>query len=109
DAPDASGATTSGQLAFYGLANYTANPAAFKSTVFINTPITSDSAGNIYFGFQVTGTNPANLQSGVARIDTSGNGTWISASAAAGDANMAKVAMNAAPALSNDGKTLYIA
>jgi hypothetical protein len=46
-----SGAT--GQIAFYGIANYNANPTAFNNAVFINTPITSDNSGNIYFGFQV--------------------------------------------------------
>ena len=49
---------TFSQFAFYGLSNYTANPSAYNSKVFINTPITSDDAGNIYFGFQVTGSNP---------------------------------------------------
>src|SRR5262245_26349809 len=109
NSPNANGATTSGQVAFYGLANYMANKEAFDGSVFINTPITSDSLGNIYFGFQVTGANPANLQSGIARIDANGNGTWISASAAAGDATISQVVMNAAPALSNDGQTVYVA
>src|SRR6266404_2625029 len=102
-----SGAT--GQLAFYGIANYTLNPGAYNSAVFINTPITSDAAGNIYFGFQVTGTNPLNLQSGVARIGSNGVGSWVSASSAAADAAIIKVVHNCAPALSNDGITLYIA
>ncbi len=109
DSPDAGAATTSGQLAFYGLADYTANPTAFNNTVFIDTPLTSDSAGNIYFGFVVTGANPDNLQSGIARIDAAGNGTWIAASDAAKDSSITQVVMNAAPALSNDGKTLYVA
>src|SRR5436190_5563221 len=109
DSPDAAGATTSGQLAFYGMDKYSAAPTTFNNSVFVNTPITSDGAGNIYFGFEVTGANSANLQSGIARIDASGIGTWIAASAAAGDVNIKKVAMNAAPALSNDGKTLYVA
>jgi glucose/arabinose dehydrogenase len=109
DSPDASGTRTVGQLAFYGLANYTANKAAFDGSVFINTPITSDSAGNIYFGFEVSGANPANLQSGIARIAADGSGTWISAAAAAGDASITKVVMNAAPTLSNDGQKVYVA
>jgi hypothetical protein len=50
--PDSSGATISGQLAFYGIANYKANPAAYNSTIMIDTPITADGAGNIYFGFE---------------------------------------------------------
>ncbi len=75
----------------------------------INTPITSDRYGNVFFGFQVTGTTPAGLQSGIARIATDGTGTWIAATTAAADAGIQKVAMNCAPALSNDHKTLYIA
>src|SRR5262245_8153632 len=55
---DASSGVT-GRLAFYGIANYNLNPGAYNSAVFINTPITSDSSGNIYFGFQVTGTTPS--------------------------------------------------
>ena len=102
-----SGAT--GRLAFYGISNYNLNPGAYNGAVFINTPITSDAAGNIYFGFQVTGANPLNLQSGVARIASSGVGTFVSASSAAADVAIIKVVHNCAPALSNDGSTLYIA
>src|SRR5579864_1266017 len=108
DSPDASGTPTLHQLAFYGLANYSANPSAYNGSVFINTPITADSAGNIYFGFQVTGSNPSNLQSGIARIDVNGNGIWTAASTASGDATITKVVMNSAPALSNDRSTLYV-
>jgi len=109
DNVDSSGPATTGQLAFFGLSNYLADPAGFNSTVFINTPITSDSAGNIYFGFRTNGSAPLGLQSGVARIDASGNGTWISATGASGgDATITHVPHQAAPALSNDGQTLYV-
>ena len=107
DSVDAS-AGAGGQFAFYGISNYTANPASFNSTVFINTPITPDSAGNIYFGFRTVGTAPLGLTSGIARIDTNGNGTWVSAVAASGgDATITRVPHQAAPALSNDVQTLY--
>ena len=69
---DTSGAVTPTRVALS--ANYAGNVAAFNQNVFINTPITADAAGDIYFGFQVT--NPAavgGLQSGIARIDPSGN------------------------------------
>lgn len=107
--PDsATGAT--GQIAFYGGANYLANPAAYNSTVMINTPLTSDRYGNIFFGFQVTGSNPIGLQSGIARISYNGAAmSWVSAAAAAGDNGITKVVLNCAPALSNDHRTLYIA
>jgi len=109
DAPDAAVSTGTGQIAFYGIANYEAAPATYSSNVQINTPLTTDRYGDIFFGFQVSGTTPVGLQSGIARIDSSGSGTWIAASTAAGDSNIIKVVMNCAPALSNNHKTLYIA
>ena len=110
DAPDTTNASpVIGQVAFYGLTNYTANTNAYLNNVFIDTPITSDRYGNIFFGFQVTGSTPLNLQSGIARIDYNGTGTWIAASNAAGDVAIKKVSQNCAPALSNDHKTLYVA
>jgi hypothetical protein len=107
DNPDSAGNVPTGQLAFYGIANYT--HAAFDGTVFIDTPLSTDAAGDIFFGFQVTGSTPLNLKSGIARIDPNGNGTMISATAAALDPAITEVTLNCAPALSNDGKTLYVA
>ncbi|MFL5241324.1 MAG: fibronectin type III domain-containing protein [Gemmataceae bacterium] len=107
NSPDATGAVTTGQLAFYGIGNYT--HSGFDNSVYINTPLTADGNGNIYFGFQVTGPNPLNLQSGIARIDANGNGSYVSATSAAADAGIIKVVMNNAPALSNDGTKLYVA
>src|ERR1017187_10102267 len=109
DAPDTNGHPAFGQNAFYGLTNYNANTNAYLGSVFIDTPITSDRYGNIFFGFQVTGSTPIGLQSGIARIDYNGTGTWVSATNAASDAGISAVAMNCAPALSNDHKTLYVA
>ena len=110
DTPDTTNASpVIGQIAFYGLANYTANTNAYLNNVFINTPITSDRYGNIFFGFQVNGPTPLNLQSGIARIDYNGTGAWIVATNAAGNTAISKVVMNCAPALSNDHKTLYVA
>src|SRR5207237_4478672 len=61
-------AATEPRQAFYGIANYNANPAAYNGTVIINTPITADAYGNVIFGFMVTDSTPINLQSGVARV-----------------------------------------
>ncbi|WP_299428688.1 hypothetical protein [Sphingomonas bacterium] len=105
---DAATGTFAAQI-FYGATAYNANPAAFDGTVFINTPLTSDANGNIFFGFQVTGTNPAGLVSGIARVAPDGTGIWVGAAAAVGDAAIKKPAMNCAPALSSDGTTVYIA
>ncbi|HWK35785.1 MAG TPA: hypothetical protein VNR91_05955, partial [Sphingomonas sp.] len=94
---------------FFGAAAYNANPTAFDGSVFINTPLTADAQGNIFFGFVVTGANPAGLTSGIARVAPDGTGSWISVAAAAGDPSVQKPAMNCAPALSIDGGTVYVA
>ncbi len=108
ETPDsAAGATR--QYAFYGLAKFTAAKPAYTATVMIDTPITSDAAGDIYFGFFAGATNPGGLTSGIARIGADGTGTWISASDAAGDPTMTGVATNCAPAVSADQSTIYIA
>jgi hypothetical protein len=107
DADSPTGAITT--AVFYGESVYAANPAAFDSTVIINTPLTVDTAGTVYFGFIVTGTNPAGLVSGIARITAAGAGSWAAAATLAGDAQIAKVATNCAPAISPDGATLYVA
>jgi hypothetical protein len=106
--PDAATSATATHV-FYGAAAYNADPATFNSTVFICTPLTADAAGNIYFGFRVTGPNSANLTNGIARVAPDGTGKWVAANAAAGDNSIDKPAMNCAPALSSDGSTLYIA
>ena len=52
DNADTASPTIAIQTAFYGLANYTTDPTAYNSTVFINTPITSDAAGDIFLDFE---------------------------------------------------------
>jgi hypothetical protein len=95
-----------GQIAFYGTALYKANTAAFNNNVQISTPLVADKNGNIYFGFVVTGSNPANLVSGIAKITEAGVGSWVSAAATAGG-NANQVQLNCAPAMSNDERVLY--
>lgn len=109
DSPDSASASTVTQLAFYGLNNYAASKSTYNSNVFINTPITSDASGNVYFGYQVIGSTPANLQSGIARIAADGSATYIPVATAASDATMTHVVQNSAPAVSRDGSTVYVA
>lgn len=90
------------------LPDYQTNKAAYDSTLYINTPITSDNAGNIYFGYQVSGTAPGGLTSGIARIAPDGTATHISADTIAAATGM-RPGTNCAPALSNDGTKLYVA
>src|SRR5262249_36189005 len=97
-------------LAFFGaISLYQNNKTAFDNSVFIDSPLTADSQGNIFFGFRVTGTNPASLSSGIARIAADGTGSWVSArSASGGDTSISWIAPNSAMALSNNGATLYV-
>jgi hypothetical protein len=108
DDADAAGGALQG-VVFYGAAAYSAAPATFDASVFINTPITVDPLGNVFFGFVVGAANPAGLTSGIARLGADGSGSWVGAATAAGDFTIAKVAMNSAPALSADLATLYVA
>ena len=96
-------------LYFYGQKNFQADPTVYEQNVQINTPLATDASGNLYFGFLVLGTTPLGLQSGLARITPSGVGTWVSAAAISGDPAIIQVAMSAAPAISNDGSTVYVA
>jgi hypothetical protein len=97
------------QTAFYGNAAYAANPSAYNGSVFVNTPITSDASGNVYFGYRVTGSAPNNLQNGIARIGANGVATYTPVATAAGDASMNQVVQNCAPAVSRDGSKIYVA
>lgn len=102
-------AATTTTITFYGEAAYNANPAAFNASVFINTPLTSDNAGNVYFGYVVTGANPAGLTGGgIVRIAANGAPTFVPVATAVTVAGSTKTATNAAPALSNDGSALYV-
>jgi hypothetical protein len=99
---------TTRRLAFYGIENFNNNAAAFVNNVKINTPVTSDSEGNLFFGFIVNGNNPLDLKSGLARIGRDGKGSWVSAAAASADPSISKVSMSCAPALSKDERNLYV-
>jgi hypothetical protein len=107
DTPDQATGKLS-RLVFYGASNFTADPTVYNANVKINTPITADAAGNLYFGFVVLGATPISLRSGLARISTSGRGSFVAATSAAADPQITKVDMNCAPTLSHDGKALYV-
>jgi hypothetical protein len=96
------------RLYFYGVKNFQKDSAAYKENVQIDTPLTTDANGNLYFGFLANGSTPINLQSGIARIAANGTGTWVSAATASGDSSITQVAISCAPALSPDGSLLYV-
>jgi hypothetical protein len=116
---DTAGAVTPTQLSFVGaggdatdLGNYNANKANYDANVKISTPITSDGSGNIYFGYQVA--NPSQvggLASGLARIDSTGHATFVTAAtlAPAGDSTIRTISLGSAPAVTTDGSKVYVA
>lgn len=101
-ASSASGAL--GSILFY---SSTVPLATLNSQIRINTPLTVDAAGNLFFGF-IADTNDAGLTSGFVRIAPDGTAIWRSASMLAQDTSVTRPAMNCAPALSPDGQTLYV-
>ncbi len=103
--PDAFVSATS-RIAFFGDVAYAADPTAFGATVFVNTPLTSDDLGNVYFGVHVTGVNPAGVTSCLVKITPTGIATAVSIPTYSAD--MSKVTHGCAPALSPDGATLYV-
>jgi hypothetical protein len=105
--PDAATGAMS-TIAFYGtLCDGAAVPCT--DTVFISTPLTSDSQGNVYFGFSaIANAPPALAGGGFARIAPDGSATFVRATVAAGNTAMIKPQVNSAPALSADGQTLYV-
>ena len=103
-----SAAGTVGTLVFYGSDAYNLAPTTYDAAVLINTPLTIDAHGNVYFGFIVIGATPIGLQSGIARVAADGTANWVSAAAASNNPLLVKVAMNSAPALSADLSTLYV-
>src|SRR5262245_5744510 len=96
------------RVAFYGNAAYNANPSVWNSSLKICTPLTADAKGTVYFGFVALIANPLGIQSGIAAVDASGAGRFVSVSTASGGLASA-IATNCAPALSRDEQTLYIA
>jgi hypothetical protein len=109
---DSPGAPT--QVCFYtNIESYSASPAAYSNSVFIDTPLTPGPGGDIYFGF-VSTTNGAfkpfgTNEGGFARVDPSGDAVYVFATKASGTVQAKQAALNVAPALSNDGATLYVA
>lgn len=96
-------------LYFFGQSNFQADPATYEQNVQINTPLTVDTHGTLFFGFIALGPTPIGLESGLARIAPDGTGTWVSATFLSGDPFITKVSMSCAPALSQDGSILYVA
>ena len=105
------------RVAFYGMADYQTDLTNGNANIAIDTPLTADAAGNVYFGYQVSGTNAAGLTNGgIAKIAPDGTTTFMPIALVAKNFSyngttyvVNRMPLNAAPAISNDGSTLYIA
>ncbi len=97
-------------LCFYGIKYYEDAPAGYDANIFINTPFVADHLGNVFFGYRATGDTTLHLASGIAKVPSSGRSAiYRSVSQMTGGLSTGYVATNCAPALSNDGRTLYFA
>ena len=109
---DVTGAVNPTRLCFWGhVSDYLASPATYKN-IKICTPITGDSKGNFYFGYAVmdpTGIPAKVIQAigtgGVVKFNTSGLVSFRTAASLV--SGMGRPGMNCAPAVSNDGKSVY--
>jgi hypothetical protein len=81
-----SAAGTVQMQAFYGTTQYLLHKDAFDAAVYVNTPITVDAQGNVYFGYTVLASTPLGLASGIARLAANDlQGSSVTAANAASD------------------------
>jgi hypothetical protein len=93
---------------YYGAAKYTADKAAIDAGAVINTPVTTDEQGNTFFGVFIRASGAAGLAGALVRVDAAGTAKSAEVAAITGDNRVSRVAHSAAPALSPDGKTVYV-
>lgn len=112
DDPDAAVPAAPTRIVFYGTsATYLGNQSAFDAALNVNTPLTADAQGNVFFGIRTTGTAPAPLSttSGfVVRVTPTGTATYVSTVDLTGDAIVQRISHGSAPALTPAGDVLYV-
>lgn len=105
--------STTSRLVFYTtVSDYNTNASKY-APIKIDTPITADASGNLFFGYQVTGSIPSSLSAlgtgGIAEINANtGKAIYKSVTSMGINQNLNRPAINAAPALTTDGKYIYV-
>jgi hypothetical protein len=98
-------------VAFFGLDAFERDKTGFTSTVFVNTPLTADSLGNVFLVSacrarrRLRSARSRAVSPELLRMDR--RRTCLRAYAAA-DVAITRTTHNSAPALSNDEQTLYV-
>jgi hypothetical protein len=102
--------------AFYGFEVFDKAKALYAANVKVSTPVTVDAKEVAWFGFRTYGQaedetpiGTPNLLSGIARVDAEGRGAWRSAKSIADDPDAIRIPLQCAPAISDDGATVYFA
>ena len=101
------------RIAFYTTAADFQQNSSSYAPIKINTPLTADSAGNIYFGYEVTSAIPQSLAAlgtgGIAKVNAAtGTCLYKSVQSLGIDSSLSRPGMNCAPALSIDGNYIYV-
>jgi len=101
------------RLVFYTtVADFNKNISAY-APIKINTPLSADNVGNIYFGYEVIAPIPSNISAlgtgGIAKVNLqTGASTYKSVEEMNIDPSLVRPSMNAAPAITTDGTTIYV-
>ena len=104
------------RVVFFGPDNYVNQKNVYDAYVKISTPLTIDGKDNAWFGFRTYGQaedetpiGRPGLLSGIARVDSKGNGVWKSAKAICGDPDALRIQLQCAPAITGDNSLVYFA
>jgi hypothetical protein len=111
--PDSATGTPS-RFAFYTSAQDFNNNKSAYAPIKINTPLTADNSGNVYFGYEVEGSLPSNLtdlgSGGIVKLNiTNGSAVYRSIGSLGLSYSVSQPAINSAPAVTSDGSTVYFA
>lgn len=112
DNPDSDTPAAATRIAFMGTSAYNSNTAGFNSALSVNTPLTADSAGNIYYGIRTSGTAPAPLSttaSFIVKITAAGATSFVDTATLTADSSIQRINHGCAPALSENEQRLYLA
>lgn len=108
---DLAKSTTKRYVFYTTLADFMTNEASY-APIKINTPITADTSGNLYFGYVVTGSIPSSVSAlgsgGIVKLNAkTGIASYVPASSIP-ISGLSNPAMNCAPALTADGTSMYV-